>query len=387
MSLRPRYAGQGRLRKPGWVTVLRADNLDGPERTGDLIGEHGDTDWDPFERTTDGILLAESFARCELSRPRKARQWLLDHGVLDLAHFFPDEPFASTENLLAQDFHDPRGDVLAQQANVRWHLVSLARLSAGSSGPEPGQTSWNPTWSQPAVRNSEGDVIWLGAPTAAECWIPRVVQRYSRCEDAPDDPKRADTPLGIHIETYGEAWWATAHASWQRVQRQQVPLLWVPKAGWQAFWLRYGAAHPTDGDSDLRWRPRTDRAGLVWLQLQLMAPFLSRAIATQGEVDFGLARQVPDGASVPLAPIEIYEARTWRSLLAPVYLQLFEALRRISEGHSGATLCKECGQPFLTLDARRSSFCNDRERFRFTQREHRKRLAASPPVVTKGLSR
>jgi hypothetical protein len=69
--------------------------------------------------------------------------------------------------------------------------------------------------------------------------------------------------------------------------------------------------------------------------------------------------------------------RHWRSLLAPVYLQLFEAVRRVSEGKSGAALCRECGQPFLTLDARRTSFCNDRERFRFSQRSRRERLAVA----------
>jgi hypothetical protein len=68
------------------------------------------------------------------------------------------------------------------------------------------------------------------------------------------------------------------------------------------------------------------------------------------------------------------EIRSWESVLAPIYLQLLEALLRVSDGQSGAAFCRECGQPFLTLDARRSAFCNDRERFRFTQRERRKRL-------------
>ncbi len=60
---------------------------------------------------------------------------------------------------------------------------------------------------------------------------------------------------------------------------------------------------------------------------------------------------------------------------SPIYLQLFEALRRISEGEPGAATCRECGQPFLVLDARRRFFCNDRERYRFTQRQRRLRIA------------
>ena len=62
------------------------------------------------------------------------------------------------------------------------------------------------------------------------------------------------------------------------------------------------------------------------------------------------------------APLVVHERRWWRSLLAPVYLQLLEGLRRVTEGQRGAALCRECGQPFLTLDARRLSFCTDRER-------------------------
>ena len=71
----------------------------------------------------------------------------------------------------------------------------------------------------------------------------------------------------------------------------------------------------------------------------------------------------------------IRERRLWRSILAPIHLQLLEALRRISEGKPGAVWCKECGQPFLTLDARRSTFCTDRERLRYAQRDRRERLA------------
>ena len=66
---------------------------------------------------------------------------------------------------------------------------------------------------------------------------------------------------------------------------------------------------------------------------------------------------------------------------APVYLQLLEALLRVTEGQRGAGLCFECGQAFLTLDARRSSSSTDRERFRFSQRERRKRLGAAAPAL------
>ncbi len=60
----------------------------------------------------------------------------------------------------------------------------------------------------------------------------------------------------------------------------------------------------------------------------------------------------------------------------PVYLQLLEGLRKVTEGQRGAAHCRECGQPILTLLARRSSFCTERERFRFSQRDRQKRLSA-----------
>lgn len=76
----------------------------------------------------------------------------------------------------------------------------------------------------------------------------------------------------------------------------------------------------------------------------------------------------------PAVPMLVTERRRWRSVLSPVFLQLFEGLRRITEGQRGAAFCKECGEPFLTLDARRSSFCNDQHRFRFSQRARRQRI-------------
>ena len=72
----------------------------------------------------------------------------------------------------------------------------------------------------------------------------------------------------------------------------------------------------------------------------------------------------------------VRETRIWGSILVPIYLQLLEALRRVSEG-SRATWCRECGQLFLTLDARRSTFCTDRERIRFAQRARARAIAAS----------
>jgi hypothetical protein len=77
----------------------------------------------------------------------------------------------------------------------------------------------------------------------------------------------------------------------------------------------------------------------------------------------------------PNGTLTVREVRRWTSVLAPVYLQLLEGLLRVTEGHRGAGICRECGQPFLTLDARRSTFCTNRERLRHSQRSHRRRIA------------
>jgi hypothetical protein len=99
---------------------------------------------------------------------------------------------------------------------------------------------------------------------------------------------------------------------------------------------------------------------------------------------FAIERQAKDvegGTRQVLVP---REERVWQSILAPVYLQLFEALRRITEGEPGAAICHECGRPFVVLDARRRFFCNERERFRHAKREQRKRLAVGGSVAPTG---
>jgi hypothetical protein len=117
------------------------------------------------------------------------------------------------------------------------------------------------------------------------------------------------------------------------------------------------AAEVVDGIEDDSW-------DLVELERRLMAPYITRA--GEHRVELGWSEQ---GG----APLVVHERRAWDSLLAPVYVQLLEGLRRVSEGQRGAAFCKECRLPFLTLDARRSAFCSDRHRLRYGQRDHRRR--------------
>jgi hypothetical protein len=341
VTLRPRFAGDGRLRLPADLRVL-ARNTDLANR-GDVIGDFADAGYDPFVRVASDLLLAEELARVDLSDRKAAGPWYAEHGVLDLAHFFPGDDFAVSHHVREDPgFHDALSDVLRQQANVRWHLTALVRLSderERADPPRPGwdpHEGWDPAWAWPALQDPEGGVLWLGASS-------NVAMRT-----APDG----------------------------------VPILWVPASGWYDAWDDYDVE---SGPPSGRWstgRLSADWWGLVELERRLLEPYVRRAAEYEVEIRrAGFERDLSRrGVSLEdhfPGPLVVHERRWWSSLLAPVYLQLLEGLRRVTEGQRGAGLCRECGQPFLTLDARRSSFCTDRERFRFSQRERRKRISAS----------
>ena len=390
MSLRPRLAGNGRLRRPERVSILRTEQRRGS--VGDIVGElYKEPEQDVFERTSEGLLLAEAFARFDFSRPRKAHQWYMTHGVLDLASLFPDDVPARTRKKTPTDsdpFHDTLDEVLEQQRNVRWHLLSLGRLSLARDEAEPPRTDWqphegwDPSWSQPALQGPDGIVLWLGAPADLVPYITVEMQRFARYEDAErrESPRKSD-PEGTALLRRTQERWSQAHAAWQKIVAEDVPVLWVPRSGWEGHWAEYEILN-TSGHGRRPWgRLSADWHGLLELQRRLMEPYVHKAAEHDIEiVRDGSWRRPPLGGGRNLEwgrPLLVNERRWWRSLLAPVYLQLLEGLRRISEGKAGAAFCRECGQPFLVLDARRSTYCNDRERFRYAQRQRRQRLASS----------
>jgi len=269
VSQRPRLAGDGTLTLPAKVAF---------DNQGFIRGRHSERTVDPFEWTADRLLLAESFARLDLGDRRAMKAWWVTHGALDLLDFWADEEKWSERRQPADAFADSREDAADEQANVRWHLATLVRLSDTREAME-----WDPAWAELVLDFEAGGTTGLLPDVAPSSWesmleLERVV-----------------------VEFY------VAHAVERRFRIELEP---------------------------------------------------------RGE----------DGRKV-LVP---REDRQWNSILAPIYLQLFEALRRISGGEPGAATCRECGRPFLVLDARRRFFCNDRERFRFSQREHRRRLSAPP---------
>jgi hypothetical protein len=344
LSQRPRLAGDGLLRLPGSVTV-------DPE--GALRGRLSDELVDPFEWTPGRILLTESFARLEPGT-EALLGWCARHGVLDLADFVgapsryldADAP-AGTPDDVAVDRLD---DIAAEQRTIAWHLVTLVRLSERRRARD-----WDPALGQVVLEVAdEGDLV-VGGPDAGvwpglrppELDGPReLTQEQREAIDATERRVRAAT------------------ADW--------PLVRIGERGWRRHWLARGsAAMGLPGAPEEKARVLGTTWGLtVALERLLLAPYVERAV----ERRFAIGSEVQDIAGEEREVLVPREERAWRSVLAPIYLQLFEALRRITEGEPGAAVCRECGRPFLVLDARRRFFCNERERTRFAQRERRRRL-------------
>lgn len=382
MSLRPRFAGEGRLEIPEWVTIARSGRNAGHVRGGFVSAEI-----DPFERDADGLLLAEAFARFDFSRPRKSRDWFLAHGAVNLGSLFPDDTLGGEELIEGfQWFDDPPEEIAEQQRIVSWHLTSLARLTEHRDRAQPpapdwrAHEGWDRRWSM-AILEAHDEALWIGAPSSARGRITSEMQRYARFGDVPGRRDLEDYNLeGMSRRYFVEEWWPQAHEAWVRIIAEGLPRLGVPRSGWSEYWQDYDFDSLPPRGRYRYGRLSTDWHGLLELQRRLIEPYVQRAAAFVVEVDRdsrGWLNPGPSGLpeEVHHPELVIREHRRWRSILAPIYLQLLEALRRVSEGKPGAVRCKECGQPFLTLDARRSTFCTDRERLRYVQRDRRERLA------------
>ena len=129
MSLRPRFASDGRLVLPASVDVLGRNS--GRGNRGDIVGEASFLGYDPFERVASDLLLAEEFARANLSDRATARTWYEQYGVLDLQHFFPDDEFES------RDY--PVGDIGLPRCDERRPTAAGQRpLAPDVTGPAVG---------------------------------------------------------------------------------------------------------------------------------------------------------------------------------------------------------------------------------------------------------
>ena len=267
-------------------------------------------------------------------------------------------------------FRDGLGDVLDEQALVRWHLEALVRLTEDGELGEPERDLF------PALRHPEGGVLWLGGATTTNGaspprWRPTALRgpprRRSRGGPAlePGAHRRRRVPRCL-VAT------SACRLGAHHVPRHQGRAGAPGRLGARLGRLRPGlGCRPGRlvGPADGRARPARAPRG------RSTAP---RAVCPTDDRHGSRARSLEAGDGPAAAPFEVIEERVWRSALLPIHLQLLEAYRRVTEGAPGAVRCRECGHPILALDPRRTAFCNDRERFRFSQRERRKRLAMPP---------
>jgi hypothetical protein len=338
MSQRPRYADDGRLLVPDEV-VFEAEGRR-------FLARHVGRDADPFAWTTDQLLLAESFARLDLADPHAASGWFGQHGMIDRHRLHrlrmgrPPVPLVPREGW---DVGDPLDLVATLQETVRWLLVTLVRLSEHRL-----DRGWDPTWGRVVLEGVPQGLI-LGAPYTGE-----------------------HLPLGLSEDEL-----RSGHFDDLLAIRDAV-------ADWPRVFLGGGLGQDVAIVSDER-EPilvfelgrQTETLGTTWrdsveLVRILLEPRLEHAVERRFATEYEV-RDVDGDVREVLMPREM---RVWTSIIDPIYVQAFDALRRITEGQPGAATCRECGEHFLVLDARRRFFCNERERTRHAHRERRQRLAA-----------
>ena len=344
MSQRPRLAGDGRLSLPAKVAF---------DNQGFIRGRYSDETVDPFGWTADRLLLAESFARLDLKDRPSVKAWLVNHGALNPFDFTGGDAATPDDGEWAADrppnaFAESRAEDANEQGNVQWHLATLVRLSDNRT-----TRRWDPAWGEFLLRADPATYLMGGYHTGTEVWSLWWFDFVRQRPDA--DQRKIELQTALLPEV---------------ARRTRVS---VRDSAWYGYWENDGIVDVLEK----RLRPDLGSLGSTWesaleLERLLMEPYVAQAVERRFRID-----RLPSahGRTV-LVP---REAREWTSVLAPIYLQLFEALRRISEGEPGAAVCRECGQPFLVLDARRRFFCNDRDRFRFSQRERRRRLGAMAP--------
>jgi hypothetical protein len=344
----PRVAGDGRVLLPDAVSYaagIYAGDLSGVTR-------------DPFGWTADRLLLTESFARLNLFDPAASTRWFESHGMVD-AYWIEHAITLDVGRLgplpgMRPRVADDATSIGLEQHAVKWHLDLLTLLSENRQ-----RRKWKPEWGR-AVLDQAANGLIIGGPFAGRSVSSMLTWETDR-EQLPNDPtQRAayEEQLVLHEATEG----------WPRIIL--LDSLWRD--------TRPPAPDGRDFSVVAEARRRADVLGTTWEEtvelLRLtIEPRMQRAIESR------FTTQIVDRPieAINRRVLEPVESRTWRSILHPIYAQLFEALRRITEGKPGATVCRECGRTFLVLDERRSLFCNDRERYRYAQRQRRERARNS----------
>lgn len=350
MSHVPRVASDGRVLLPSKLTRERFY----------YRAELSSKTRDPFGWTADRLLLAESFARLNVLDRSACERWFRAHGMVD-SHWLKA---GNVDSGRFGPVPDPYGgviddeiDIAFEQVTVDWHLTLLTLLSETRASKE-----WKPEWAQ-VVFDGAGQGLIIGGPYAGRRVTSALSWETDKEKLAADLEQRAVYHEQVVLHEATEGW-------------RRVLVL-------DSLWRDLRPPTP-DGRNFSIVREAEKRAsvlGTTWdetveLLRLTIEPRVQRAVERRFTTEV-VAKDMDRTRRRVLIPVEV---REWRSILHPIYLQLFEALLRISEGKPGATVCRECGRPFLILDARRQLFCNNRERYRHAQRERRRRLRSEERV-------
>jgi hypothetical protein len=323
LMMRPRYAGDGVLLPARDVSVTYAD---GPTGRAFLAGDR-DVPWipDPFGRVSGSeVLLAEDFARTDLSSPESCAAWYLKHGALALEDFWPDEDWPMrAPQTGGRFFRDPHDVVLAIQRAVQWHLATIVRLSQAA-----------------AVFDAEWVHVLVESPRGA-------IEVTSL---------RKGDPLRFAPAAQPD---------------RDLPGIWIPSAPWSEF--ERLAIRGRQADTGPR-RLLANREGVLELRRRVLEPWLRAAGRSFPQLHYERSAR---------ETLALQTHHIWSSVLGPITMQLVEGLLRASEGRLGGATCRECGRPLLALDARRVAFCTDLERNRYDQRLHQRRKRGSAPTGAK----
>lgn len=301
-------------------------------------------------------LVDHSFvARLDLFDRDACRRWFASHGMVDsywlYHHLNVDVGRLGPLPHVSDRVVDDELDIGLERVAVDWHLQLLTLLSQTRETKD-----WKPAWGQVVLEGAAQGLI-VGGPYAGRLVTSALTWDADRERWAgdPEQPYHYEEQAVLHEATAG----------WPRVVMLDT--------------LRQNAPMPSPDDRAFsavsEAQKRADVLGTSWDEaLELLRltiePRVQRALESHFTTEL-VRRRIGSRERSVLEPLDV---RTWRSVLHPIYLQILEALRLVTEGEAGATICRECGRPFLVLDARRRLFCNDRERYRYAQRERRRRL-------------
>jgi hypothetical protein len=341
---RPRVAGDGMVLLPDAVTYSR----------GTYAADLSTRLRDPFGWTADQLLLAESFARLNLLDPPACLRWFEAHGMVD-AYWIENTLTLDVGKLgplpgVRARVADGARSIGLEQLAVKWHINLLTLLSETREN-----RKWEPEWGH-AVLDQAAKGLIVGGPYAGRKVTSALDWDADREKWAMDPTLRAflEEQVVLHEATDG----------WARV------------IVFDSLWRDTRPPSPDGHEFSVveEANRRADVLGTTWdeaveLLRLTIEPRLQRA--AESRLTTQLVDEKLEGTQRRV--LEPVEMRIWRSIIHPIYAQLFEALRRITEGKTGATLCRECGRPILILDDRRQFFCNDRERYRYHARERRQR--------------